>query len=195
ARARARPRPPPGPARAPRPHLLSRILDGINRRLQDAGIEARSFGREKSLYSIYRKMLDKRLSFSQVLDVYGFRVLVADQQTCYVALGLLHGLYKPVPGKFKDYIAIPKPNGYQSLHTTLIGPHGTPFELQIRTEAMDNLAQEGIASHWLYKDSEHFGADLQQKTSTWFHSLLDLQSATDESGDFLEHVKVDLFPH
>jgi len=182
-------------ARGNRRELLSRILDGINRRLQDAGIEARTFGREKSLYSIYRKMLEKRLSFSQVLDVYGFRVLVADQTTCYVALGVLHGLYKPVPGKFKDYIAIPKPNGYQSLHTTLIGPHGTPFELQIRTEAMDNLAQEGIASHWLYKDSEHFGADLQQKTSTWFHSLLDLQSATDESGDFLEHVKVDLFPH
>ncbi|HRD88363.1 MAG TPA: bifunctional (p)ppGpp synthetase/guanosine-3',5'-bis(diphosphate) 3'-pyrophosphohydrolase [Accumulibacter sp.] len=182
-------------ARGNRRELLSRILDGINRRLHDAGIEARSFGREKSLYSIYRKMLEKRLSFSQVLDVYGFRVLVADQTTCYVALGVLHGLYKPVPGKFKDYIAIPKPNGYQSLHTTLIGPHGTPFELQIRTEAMDNLAQEGIASHWLYKDSEHFGADLQQKTSTWFHSLLDLQSASDESGDFLEHVKVDLFPH
>ena len=182
-------------ARGNRRELLSRILDGINRRLQDAGIDARTFGREKSLYSIYRKMLEKRLSFSQVLDVYGFRVLVADQTTCYVALGVLHGLYKPVPGKFKDYIAIPKPNGYQSLHTTLIGPHGTPFELQIRTEAMDNLAQEGIASHWLYKDSEHFGAELQQKTSTWFHSLLDLQSASDESGDFLEHVKVDLFPH
>jgi len=182
-------------ARGNRPEVLSRILDGINRRLHDAGIDARTFGREKSLYSIYRKMLEKRLSFSQVLDVYGFRVLVADQTTCYVALGVLHGLYKPVPGKFKDYIAIPKPNGYQSLHTTLIGPHGTPFELQIRTEAMDNLAQEGIASHWLYKDSEHFGAELQQKTSTWFHSLLDLQSASDESGDFLEHVKVDLFPH
>jgi guanosine-3',5'-bis(diphosphate) 3'-pyrophosphohydrolase len=182
-------------ARGNRREVLSRILDGINRRLHDAGIDARTFGREKSLYSIYRKMLEKRLSFSQVLDVYGFRVLVADQTTCYVALGVLHGLYKPVPGKFKDYIAIPKPNGYQSLHTTLIGPHGTPFELQIRTEAMDNLAQEGIASHWLYKDSEHFGAELQQKTSTWFHSLLDLQSASDESGDFLEHVKVDLFPH
>ena len=182
-------------ARGNRRELLSRILDGINRKLQDVGIEARVFGREKSLYSIYRKMLDKRLSFSQVLDVYGFRVLVSEVPTTYLALGALHGLYKPVPGKFKDYIAIPKPNGYQSLHTTLIGPHGTPFELQIRTEAMENVAQEGIASHWLYKDSEEFGADLQQKTTKWFHSLLDLQSATDESGDFLEHVKVDLFPH
>jgi guanosine-3',5'-bis(diphosphate) 3'-pyrophosphohydrolase len=182
-------------ARGNRRELLSRILDGLSRRLQEAGIEARTSGREKSLYSIYRKMLDKRLSFSQVLDVYGFRVLVGDETTCYVALGVLHALYKPVPGKFKDYIAIPKQNGYQSLHTTLIGPHGTPFELQIRTEAMDNLAQEGVASHWLYKDSEQFGAELQQKTSTWFHSLLDLQSTSDESGDFLEHVKVDLFPH
>jgi guanosine-3',5'-bis(diphosphate) 3'-pyrophosphohydrolase len=114
-------------------------------------IEAQVFGREKSLYSIYRKMLDKRLSFSQVLDVYGFASSSRDVPTTYLSLGSLHALYKPVPGKFKDYIAIPKPNGYQSLHTTLIGPHGTPFELQIRTAAMDNVAQEGIASHWLYK--------------------------------------------
>jgi GTP pyrophosphokinase/guanosine-3',5'-bis(diphosphate) 3'-pyrophosphohydrolase len=140
-------------------------------------------------------MLDKRLSFSQVLDVYGFRVLVSDIPTAYLSLGALHALYKPVPGKFKDYIAIPKPNGYQSLHTTLIGPHGTPFELQIRTESMDNVAQEGVASHWLYKDSEDFGADLQQKTTTWFHSLLDLQSTAGDSSEFFEHVKVDLFPH
>jgi guanosine-3',5'-bis(diphosphate) 3'-pyrophosphohydrolase len=182
-------------ARGNRRELLSRILEGITGKLDQAGIEARVFGREKGLYSIYRKMLDKHLSFSQVLDVYGFRVLVNDVSTAYLALGALHGLYKPVPGKFKDYIAIPKPNGYQSLHTTLIGPHGTPFELQIRTEAMDNVAQEGIASHWLYKDSEDFGAELQQKTTKWFHSLLDLQSATGDSSEFFEHVKVDLFPH
>ncbi len=182
-------------ARGNRRELLSRILEGIKGRLREAGIDARVFGREKSLYSIYRKMLDKRLSFSEVLDVYGFRVLVNDVPTAYLALGALHGLYKPVPGKFKDYIAIPKPNGYQSLHTTVIGPHGTPFELQIRTEAMHNVAQEGIASHWLYKDSEDFGVDLQQKTTNWFHSLLDLQSATGDSTEFFEHVKVDLFPH
>ncbi len=182
-------------ARGNRRELLSRILEGLTGKLDEAGIEARVFGREKGLYSIYRKMLDKHLSFSQVLDVYGFRVLVNDVPTAYLALGALHGLYKPVPGKFKDYIAIPKPNGYQSLHTTLIGPHGTPFELQIRTEAMDNVAQEGVASHWLYKDSEDFGAELQQKTTKWFHSLLDLQSATGDSSEFFEHVKVDLFPH
>jgi guanosine-3',5'-bis(diphosphate) 3'-pyrophosphohydrolase len=182
-------------ARGNRRELLSRILEGITGRLREAGVEAQVFGREKSLYSIYRKMFDKRLSFSQVLDVYGFRVLVRDVPTAYLALGALHGLYKPVPGKFKDYIAIPKPNGYQSLHTTLIGPHGTPFELQIRTEAMENVAQEGIASHWLYKDSEDFGVELQQKTTKWFHSLLDLQSANSNTSEFFEHVKVDLFPH
>jgi guanosine-3',5'-bis(diphosphate) 3'-pyrophosphohydrolase len=182
-------------SRGNRRELLSRILEGITGRLREAGVEAQVFGREKSLYSIYRKMFDKRLSFSQVLDVYGFRVLVRDVPTAYLALGALHGLYKPVPGKFKDYIAIPKPNGYQSLHTTLIGPHGTPFELQIRTEGMENVAQEGIASHWLYKDSDHFGVDLQQKTTKWFHSLLDLQSTNSNTAEFFEHVKVDLFPH
>ena len=182
-------------ARGNRRELLSRILEGIKGKLRDTGIDAQVFGREKSLYSIYRKMLEKRLSFSQVLDVYGFRVVVTDVPTAYLALGSLHALYKPVPGKFKDYIAIPKPNGYQSLHTTLIGPHGTPFELQIRTAAMDNVAQEGIASHWLYKDGESFGAELQQKTTKWFHSLLDLQSTAGDTSEFFEHVKVDLFPH
>ncbi len=182
-------------ARGNRRELLSRILDGLETRLSRDGIKAQVVGREKSLYSIYRKMLDKRLSFSQVLDIYGFRVLVQDVPTAYLALGSLHSLYKPVPGKFKDYIAIPKQNGYQSLHTTLIGPHGTPFELQIRTESMDNLAQEGIASHWLYKDSEAFSADLQEKTTSWFHSLLDLQSSAGNTSEFFEHVKVDLFPH
>ncbi len=182
-------------ARGNRRELLSRILEGLETRLSRDGIDAQVVGREKSLYSIYRKMLDKHLSFSQVLDIYGFRVLVRDIPTAYLALGSLHGLYKPVPGKFKDYIAIPKPNGYQSLHTTLIGPHGTPFELQIRTENMDNLAQEGIASHWLYKDSETFSADLQEKTTSWFHSLLDLQSSAGNTSEFFEHVKVDLFPH
>ena len=152
------------------------------------------FGREKSLYSIYRKMVDKHLSFSQVLDIYGFRIIVKDIPTCYLTLGALHSRFKPVPGKFKDYIAIPKVNGYQSLHTTLIGPYGTPIEIQIRTQSMHHLAEEGIASHWLYKDSEESGADLQSKMHTWLQSLLELQSATGDSSEFLEHVKVDLFP-
>jgi GTP pyrophosphokinase/guanosine-3',5'-bis(diphosphate) 3'-pyrophosphohydrolase len=181
-------------ARGNRRELLSRILDNVNGKMVDAGIEARVFGREKSIFSIYRKMEEKRLSFSQVLDIYGFRVVVRDVPTCYLALGALHALYKPVPGKFKDYIAIPKVNGYQSLHTTLIGPYGTPIEVQIRTEEMHHVAQEGVASHWLYKDTEQSGADLQKKTAKWLQSLLELQSGTRDSAEFLEHVKIDLFP-
>ncbi len=181
-------------ARGNRRELLTKILEGIHGKLAEAHIEAGVFGREKSLYSIYRKMVDKHLSFSQVLDIYGFRIIVKDIATCYLALGALHSRFKPVPGKFKDYIAIPKVNGYQSLHTTLIGPYGTPIEIQIRTQAMHHLAEEGIASHWLYKDSEESGADLQNKMHTWLQSLLELQSATGDSSEFLEHVKVDLFP-
>ncbi|MCP5267846.1 MAG: bifunctional (p)ppGpp synthetase/guanosine-3',5'-bis(diphosphate) 3'-pyrophosphohydrolase [Zoogloeaceae bacterium] len=181
-------------AQGNRRELLTRILDNINCKMIDAGIAAQVFGREKSLYSIYRKMEEKRLSFSQVLDIYGFRVVVRDIPTCYMALGALHSLYKPVPGKFKDYIAIPKVNGYQSLHTTLIGPYGTPIEVQIRNREMHHVAQEGVASHWLYKDAEERGADLQQKTSKWLQSLLELQSGTRDSAEFLEHVKIDLFP-
>lgn len=180
--------------RGNRRELLSKILDGIRSKLQESNIEAGVFGREKSLYSIYHKMVDKHLSFSQVLDIYGFRVIVRDVPTCYLALGALHSRYKPVPGKFKDYIAIPKANGYQSLHTTLIGPYGTPIEIQIRTQSMHHLAEEGIASHWLYKDSEESGADLQVKTHKWLQSLLELQGASGDSSEFLEHVKVDLFP-
>ena len=181
-------------ARGNRRELLSRILENVNTKMITAGIAAQVFGREKSLYSIYRKMAEKRLSFSQVLDIYGFRVVVCDIPTCYLALGGLHSLYKPVPGKFKDYIAIPKVNGYQSLHTTLIGPYGTPVEVQIRTEEMHHVAQEGVASHWIYKDSEQSGADLQVKTHKWLQSLLELQSGTHDSAEFLEHVKIDLFP-
>jgi GTP pyrophosphokinase/guanosine-3',5'-bis(diphosphate) 3'-pyrophosphohydrolase len=181
-------------SRGNRSELLSRILDGIQGKMSEAGIQAQVFGREKSLYSIYRKMVEKRLSFSQVLDIYGFRVVVSDVPTCYLALGALHSLYKPVPGKFKDYIAIPKANGYQSLHTALIGPYGTPVEVQIRTQGMHHVAQEGVASHWLYKDSEESGADLQLKTHKWLQSLLELQSTAGDSSEFFEHVKVDLFP-
>ena len=180
--------------RGNRRELLSKTLDGIYSKLHEDNIEAGVFGREKSLYSIYRKMVEKHLSFSQVLDIYGYRIIVRDIPTCYLALGSLHSRYKPVPGKFKDYIAIPKGNGYQSLHTTLIGPYGTPIEIQIRTQSMHNLAEEGIASHWLYKDSEDSGAHLQVKMHKWLHSLLELQSSTGDSSEFLEHVKVDLFP-
>jgi len=179
-------------SRGNRHELLARIQDGIVGKLAGAGLDAEVFGREKSLYSIYRKMQEKRLSFSQVLDIYGFRVVVADVPACYLALGVLHSLYKPVPGKFKDYIAIPKANGYQSLHTTLIGPFGTPVEVQIRSREMHHVAQEGVAAHWLYKDAEESGADLHIKTHKWLQSLLEMQSS--DSAEFFENVKIDLFP-
>jgi guanosine-3',5'-bis(diphosphate) 3'-pyrophosphohydrolase len=181
-------------ARGNRREVVGKILEAIKRRLPECGIEADVMGREKHIYGIYRKMREKELSFSQVLDIYGFRVIVKDVPSCYLALGALHGLYKPVPGKFKDYIAIPKANGYQSLHTTLIGPYGTPIEVQIRTAEMHHVAETGVASHWLYKDSERSLSELQQKTHKWLQSLLELQSASGDSAEFLEHVKVDLFP-
>lgn len=179
-------------ARGNRRELLGRIQEGIQHKLAHAGLRADVFGREKTLYSIYRKMQEKQLSFSQVLDIYGFRVVVDNVPTCYLALGALHSLYKPVPGKFKDYIAIPKANGYQSLHTTLIGPYGTPVEVQIRTQEMHHVAQEGVAAHWLYKEAEESGADLQIKTHKWLQSLLEMQSG--DSAEFFENVKIDLFP-
>ena len=141
-------------ARGNRREVVGKILENIVQRLKESGIDAQTTGREKHLYSIYRKMVEKELSFSEVQDIYGFRVVVKDIPTCYYALGVLHGLYKPIPGKFKDYIALPKSNGYQSLHTSLFGPYGTPIEIQIRTTEMHKIAEAGVASHWLYKSSE-----------------------------------------
>ena len=180
-------------ARGNRREVVSKVLTAIRAALPKAGIEAEVEGREKHLYGIYRKMREKHLSFSQVLDIYGFRIIVKDRPLCYLALGALHALYHPVPGKFKDYIAIPKANGYQSLHTTLIGPFGTPVEIQIRTAEMHHVAESGVASHWIYKDVQAID-QLQQKTHKWLQSLIDLQSASGDSTEFLEHVKLDLFP-
>lgn len=180
-------------ARGNRREGVGKVLASIRQRLPECHIDAEVMGREKHIYSIYRKMREKHLSFSQVLDIYGFRIVVADVPTCYLALGALHGLYKPVPGKFKDYIAIPKTNGYQSLHTTLIGPYGMPVEIQIRTRDMHHIAETGVASHWLYKDDQDF-SELQRTTHQWLQSLLELQTASVDSAEFLEHVKVDLFP-
>lgn len=181
-------------ARGNRREVVKKILESVKTTLAVAEIPAEVYGREKTLYGIYKKMRTKHLSFSQVLDVYGFRVVVDSFAQCYVALGTLHGLYKPMPGKFKDYIAIRKLNGYQSLHTTLIGPYGTPVEFQIRTQEMHRTAESGVAAHWLYKNNESNLSDLQQKTHTWLQSLLDIQQQTGDSAEFLEHVKVDLFP-
>ena len=181
-------------ARGNRREGVNKILEAIQRVLPEAGIQAQVYGREKHVYGIYRKMAEKRLTFAQVLDVYGFRVVVKDVPTAYHALGVLHALYKPVPGKFKDYIAIPKVNGYQSLHTTLIGPFGTPVELQIRTADMHRVAEAGVAAHWLYKSDDSAISDVQKKTHKWLQSLLDIQNSSGDPAEFLEHVKVDLFP-
>ncbi len=182
-------------ARGNRREVVDKILEAIKQRLGEAQLEASVTGREKHIYSIYKKMIEKKLSFTEVLDIYGFRVVVRDVPACYVALGALHSLYKPVPGKFKDYIAIPKLNGYQSLHTALIGPYGVPVEVQIRTRDMHRVADTGVASHWLYKDEESGTlSEVQSRTHKWLQSLIEIQDASGDSAEFLEHVKVDLFP-
>ncbi len=181
-------------ARGNRREVVGKILEAITLKLKEAGLNAEVTGREKHLYSIYMKMVEKHLSFSEVLDIYGFRVIVKDIPSCYVALGMLHSLYKPIPGKFKDYIAIPKANGYQSLHSTLLGPFGIPIEIQIRTAEMHRIAENGVASHWLYKSSDADFNDLHLKTSQWLQSLLETLSGSTDSLEFLEHLKIDLFP-
>ena len=181
-------------ARGNRREVVGKIEAAIRAKLAEAGVAATVTGREKHIYSIYRKMIEKHLSFSEVHDIYGIRVVVKDAPTCYLALGAMHGLYKPVPGKFKDYIAIPKANGYQSLHTALIGPYGVPVEVQVRTEEMHRLAEAGVASHWMYKSDVDSLSELQKNTHQWLQSLLEIQSQSGDSQEFLEHVKVDLFP-
>jgi RelA/SpoT family (p)ppGpp synthetase len=181
-------------ARGNRREMIGKTLDAIKRKLAEGGIRAEVFGREKHVYSTYRKMIEKHLSFSEVHDIFGARVVVEDVAACYLALGSLHALYKPIPGKFKDYIAIPKANGYQSIHTDLIGPYGVPLEVQIRTAQMHRLAESGVASHWLYKDDTEKLSDLQKQTHRWLQSLLEIQNQSGDPQEFLEHVKVDLFP-
>jgi GTP pyrophosphokinase/guanosine-3',5'-bis(diphosphate) 3'-pyrophosphohydrolase len=180
--------------------IVERVRRDVQRAFGQASLGATISGREKQVYSIYRKMHDKRTGFTQVNDLFGFRILVENLPDCYLALGVLHQLYKPLPGRFKDYIAIPKANGYQSLHTTLVSPLGTPVEFQIRTEAMHAVAEKGIAAHWMYKldpkepTSGTGGSEAQRLGAIWMQSLLDIQDETRDSAEFLEHVKVDLFP-
>jgi RelA/SpoT family (p)ppGpp synthetase len=181
-------------ARGNRRETIGRTLEATKKKLADSGIEAIVQGREKHVYSTYRKMIDKHLSFSEVHDIFGVRVIVKDVPACYLALGALHALYKPIPGKFKDYIAIPKGNGYQSIHTDLIGPYGVPVEVQVRTEQMHRLAESGVASHWMYKDDSDRLSELQKQTHRWLQSLLEIQHQSGDPQEFLEHVKVDLFP-
>ncbi|MET0106501.1 MAG: bifunctional GTP diphosphokinase/guanosine-3',5'-bis pyrophosphate 3'-pyrophosphohydrolase [Sedimenticola sp.] len=181
-------------ARGNRKEVLGNIETAIHQRLEQEGLSGRVEGREKHLYSIYKKMRDKNLSFSEVVDVYAFRIIVDRLDTCYRVLGAVHNLYKPVPGRFKDYIAIPKANGYQSLHTVLFGPHGIPIEIQIRTEEMHRMAESGIAAHWQYKVGDDQSSLAQAGASDWLKNLLELQKGAGDSMEFLEHVKVDLFP-
>jgi len=173
--------------------IVKRISEEFSRAMKEEGIAGEVTGREKHLYSIYRKMAEKRRPLSDIVDVYGFRIIVDDVNTCYQTLGLIHGLYKPMPGRFKDYIAIPRINGYQSLHTTLFGPKGLPLEVQIRTRQMDRVAEAGVASHWIYKADEKTDATPQRRAREWLSNLAEIQrSGTSE--EFLESVKVDLFP-
>lgn len=174
--------------------LIARVQREVEGDFVRHGMSVRIMGREKTLYSVYRKMDNKHLSFSQVTDIYGFRIIVPELSDCYTGLGVLHQLYKPLPGKFRDYVAIPKVNGYQSLHTTLIGPFGTNIEFQLRTHAMDVVAESGVAAHWLYKASEPNSDTSQRLGTQWLQSLLDIQQETRDAAEFWDHIKIDLFP-
>jgi len=179
--------------RGNRRDLVDRIQREVEASFDDADMQVEIYGREKTIFSIYNKMRDKHLSFAQVSDIFGFRIVSRELLDCYRALGVLHQLYKPLPGRFKDYIAIPKANGYQSLHTTLVNPVGTAVEFQIRSQAMHAVAEKGIAAHWMYK--EHAGEDdSPQQAAVWLQSLIDIQHETRDSAEFLEHLKIDLFP-
>jgi GTP pyrophosphokinase/guanosine-3',5'-bis(diphosphate) 3'-pyrophosphohydrolase len=182
-------------ARGHRRDIVERVRHDVESAFAAQKIRIELSGREKTVYSIYRKMREKHAGFAQVNDIFGFRVVVGTLPECYLALGVLHQLYKPVPGRFKDYIAIPKANGYQSLHTTLVSPLGTAVEFQIRTEAMHAVAEKGIAAHWFYKTGEKGGAaEAQRLGAMWLQSLVEIQDETRDAAEFLEHVRIDLFP-
>jgi len=174
--------------------LIDNVEKVLRDRLEQEGLNGLVQGREKHLYSIYRKMKEKHLSFREVVDVFAFRIIVDKVDTCYRVLGTVHNLYKPMPGKFKDYIAIPKSNGYQSLHTVLFGPQGIPVEIQIRTREMDWVAEFGVASHWFYKEGRPESSPIHKQANDWVRNLLELQKGAGNSIEFLENVKVDLFP-
>ena len=177
-----------------RKEIFNTIEAAIVQRLKDTNIEATVKYRQKNIHSIYRKMKEKKLSFKELTDVFGVRILTRSVDDCYRVLGVMHNLYKPLPGKFKDYLAIPKTNGYQSLHSSLFGPHGVAIEVQIRTEEMDHFAESGIAAHWIYKEGDSSATSAQSRALDWLKSLLEMQQKSGSSQEFLESVKVDLFP-
>ena len=190
-------------ARGQRKEVITKIRTALKRRMRQEKIPGQIFGREKHLYGIYKKMRDQNLSFSDVYDVYAFRIIVDDVDTCYRTVGTVHNLYKPVPEKFKDYIAIPKTNGYQSLHTALFGPYGVPIEIQIRTNEMNDVAEVGIAAHWLYK-TENISksinrvnkgkSDTQRRAKEWLRNIVEMNKTAGNPEEFFENVKIDLFP-
>ncbi len=190
-------------ARGHRKEVITKIRTALKRRMRQEKIPGQIFGREKHLYGIYKKMRDQNLSFADVYDVYAFRIIVDDVDTCYRTVGTVHNLYKPVPGKFKDYIAIPKTNGYQSLHTALFGPYGVPIEIQIRTKEMNDVAEVGIAAHWLYKTENktknisrmNMGrSDTQRRAKEWLRNIVEMNKTAGNPEEFFENVKIDLFP-
>ena len=181
-------------ARGNRKDLVSQVQQAIAARLEEEGLKGRVVGREKHLYSIYSKMKNQRKSFDDIMDMFAFRIIVDKVDSCYRALGIVHNFYKPIPGRFKDYIAIPKANGYQSLHTTLFGMHGVPIEIQIRTQEMEDMANNGIAAHWLYKSGEEALSGSHARTRQWLKGVLELQKNAGDSLEFIENVKIDLFP-
>jgi guanosine-3',5'-bis(diphosphate) 3'-pyrophosphohydrolase len=181
-------------ARGHRKELVEKIRHQVETTLEQEGHEVEVVGREKHLYSIYKKMKSKRKSFSEIMDIYAFRIIVDSVDTCYRVLGSIHSLYKPVPGEFKDYIAIPKANGYQSLHTILMGMHGVPIEIQIRTREMEDMANNGIAAHWLYKSDSQSANGSHARARQWVQGLLEMQQRAGNSLEFIESVKIDLFP-
>ncbi len=180
-------------ARGNQKEFLGKIRTQLEAALKKAGLQGRVEAREKHLYSIYRKMLRKRATLAEIVDVYGVRIIVDSADTSYRALGIVHSVYKPMPGRFKDYVAIPRVNGYQSLHTTLFGPNGVPIEVQIRTEDMNHIAESGIAAHWKYKQDEHEGSAQQERARKWLSNLVEMEVGGN-SEEFIESVKVDLFP-
>lgn len=177
-----------------RKEVIQKIHNGLTARLDELSIEGKVNSRRKHPYSLYKKMREKSLNYKNIFDVYGMRVIVDTVDDCYRVLGAVHNLFKPIPGKFKDYIAIPKENGYQSLHTILFGPHAIPIEVQIRTSEMDNFAETGIAAHWLYKEGGSDEVDVGGRTREWLTGILEMQQTAGDSVEFLENVKVDLFP-
>ena len=182
-------------ARGNRKEIVNKIEESLVHCLAREGLEGEVIGREKHLYSIYQKMRGKRRAFNEIMDVYAFRIVVDKVDTCYRVLGAVHNLYKPLPGRFKDYIAIPKANGYQSLHTTLFGMHGVPIEIQIRTREMEEMANNGIAAHWLYKSNEEDQPKgTHARARQWVKGVLEMQQRAGNSLEFIESVKIDLFP-